>query len=107
MLRLFSLMPTPYALSTAAPFVSRNTSKVGIAVLTFLRINTTIRHLVERVKESLVGTKCALDCLGTVVAAEFPRHVHRLVRKYLEDLQDKKNGGRIIPFFSDDSAFRV
>lgn len=93
MLRPFSLRPTLYALSTAASFVSNKSPGVGVGVHTCLRNNVTVRHLIERVKESLVGTECALDCLCTAVAAEFPRHVHRLVRQYLEDLQDEKIGG--------------
>lgn len=35
---------------------------------------------------SLVGTECTLHGLGTVVAAEFSRHIDRLLRKHFEDL---------------------
>lgn len=35
---------------------------------------------------ALVGTKRTFDGLGTVVAAEFARHIDRLIRKDLEYL---------------------
>lgn len=46
----------------------------------------TSSYLVERIQVSLVGTECTLHGLGTVVAAEFSRHIDRLLRKHFEDL---------------------
>lgn len=43
-------------------------------------------YLVERVQVSLVGPECALDSLGTAVAAKLPSDEDRLTRKNLEDL---------------------
>lgn len=53
---------------------------------TFFFYRSIYSYLVERVQVSLVGPKCALDGLGTAVAAELPSDIDRLVRKDFKDL---------------------
>lgn len=45
-----------------------------------------LSYLVERIQVSLVGTERTLHSLGTIVAAELPGHIDRLLRKNLENL---------------------